>query len=130
MSNSTLSTKLFGFINSQMTDFLSVIAKDYKINETEILDKWSSFTGIKKKTSKPKSTGPTIIELRQKLKGIGLKSSGKKSDLEERLIAFGKVVNSNLSLPNKRGKAPLMVITLSPHYQTVERRTQEKRSQD
>ena len=88
MSNSTLSTKLAGFINSQMTDFLSVIAKDYKINETEILDKWSSFTGIKKKTSKPKSTGPTIIELRQKLKGIGLKSSGKKSDLEERLAAF------------------------------------------
>lgn len=88
MSNSTLSTKLAGFINSQMTDFLSVIAKDYKIDETEILDKWSSFTGIKKKTSKPKSTGPNIIELRQKLKGIGLKTSGKKSDLEERLAAF------------------------------------------
>lgn len=88
MSNSTLSNKLAGFINSQMTDFLSVIAKDYKINETEILDKWSSFTGIKKKTSKPKSTGPNIIELRQKLKGIGLKTSGKKSDLEDRLAAF------------------------------------------
>tara|TARA_Y100000591_G_C21823053_1_gene694837 strand:- start:245 stop:1039 length:795 start_codon:yes stop_codon:yes gene_type:complete len=88
MSNSTLSNKLAGFINSQMTDFLSVIAKDYKINETEILDKWSSFTGIKKKTSKPKSTGPNIIELRQKLKGLGLKSSGKKSDLEDRLAAF------------------------------------------
>ena len=88
MSNSTLSTKLAGFINSQMTDFLSVIAKDYKIDETEILDKWSSFTGIKKKISKPKSTGPNILELRQKLKGIGLKTSGKKSDLEERLAAF------------------------------------------
>ncbi len=88
MSNSTLSTKLASFINGQMTDFLSVIAKDYNINETEILDKWSSFTGIKKKTSKPKSTGPNIIELRQKLKGLGLKSSGKKSDLQERLAAF------------------------------------------
>jgi hypothetical protein len=90
MSNSTLSTKLAGFINSQMTDFLSVLAKDYNIDETEVLEKWSSFTGLKKKTSKPKSTGPNIIELRQKLKAVGLKTSGKKADLEERLASFDR----------------------------------------
>ncbi|MAJ43684.1 MAG: hypothetical protein CMF96_02930 [Candidatus Marinimicrobia bacterium] len=90
MSNSTLSTKLASFINGQMTGFLNEISKEYKIDESELLEKWSSYTGLKPKVKKSKRTGPSIIELRQKLKSVGLKTSGKKSDLEERLAAFDR----------------------------------------
>jgi hypothetical protein len=90
MSNTTLSTKLAGLINTQMTDFLTQIAKDYKISETEVLDKWSSFTGLKKKAPKVKDEGPTVKQLKEKLKSVGLKTGGKKSELVERLAKFDR----------------------------------------
>ena len=88
MANLNLSTKLATLINTQMTDFLTQIAKDYKINETEVLDKWSSFTGLKKKAPKIKEEGPTVKELKDKLRTAGLKVGGKKAELIERLAQF------------------------------------------
>ena len=90
MSNSTLSTKLAGLINTQMTDFLSQMASDYKIDQSELLEKWSSFTGLKKKAPKVDDEGPTVKELKTKLKTLGLKVGGKKSELKDRLAAFDR----------------------------------------
>ena len=90
MSNTSMITKLSGLINGQMTDFISQIATDYKIDQSELLEKWSSFTGLKKKAPKVNDDGPTVKELKTKLKSLGLKVGGKKSELKERLAAFDR----------------------------------------
>lgn len=87
MSNPTLSTKLASFINGQMTGFLTEISKEYKIDESELLEKWSTFTGLKPKSKKTRD-GPNIKELRLKLKSVNLPTSGKKQDLIDRLADF------------------------------------------
>lgn len=90
MSNTSMITKLSGLINGQMTDFLTQMATDYEIDQSELLEKWSSFTGLKKKAPKVKDEGPTVKELKEKLKTIGLKVGGKKTELVERLAAFDR----------------------------------------
>ena len=89
----SLTNKLAGFINGEMTKFLSEISKEYGIDESELQEKWSNFTGVKKsvkkntvkKVKEKKPKGPTIKELKEKLKNKGLKTSGKKEELLKRL---------------------------------------------
>jgi peptidoglycan hydrolase-like protein with peptidoglycan-binding domain len=66
------------------------MATDYEIDQSELLEKWSSFTGLKKKAPKVNDEGPTVKELKTKLKSLGLKVGGKKSELKERLAAFDR----------------------------------------
>ena len=89
----TLSTKLASFINGQMTDFLTQVAEKHSIDTNTLLGEWESFTGLKPKVKKQADNGPTIKELREKLKSVGLTVSGKKQDLINRLADFdaGKI---------------------------------------
>ena len=93
MSNTTLSTKLASFINGQMTDFLNQVAEKHDIDATTLLSEWESYTGLKPKTKKTVVKGPTMKELREKLKSVNLPVSGKKQDLIDRLADFesGKI---------------------------------------
>ena len=93
MSNSTLSTKLASFINGQMTGFLTQVAEKHSIDSAALLAEWEAYTGLKPKTKKTVVKGPTIKELREKLKGVNLPISGKKQDLIDRLADFeaGKI---------------------------------------
>tara|TARA_A100001015_G_scaffold63434_1_gene69988 strand:+ start:634 stop:1377 length:744 start_codon:yes stop_codon:yes gene_type:complete len=88
MSNTTLSTKLASFINGQMTDFLNQVAEKHDIDASVLLSEWESYTGLKPKTKKTVVKGPTMKELREKLKGVNLPVSGKKQDLIDRLADF------------------------------------------
>ena len=93
MSNTTLSTKLASFINGQMTGFLTQVAEKHSIDSAALLAEWEAYTGLKPKTKKTVVKGPTIKELREKLKGVNLPISGKKQDLIDRLADFeaGKI---------------------------------------
>ena len=93
MSNPTLSTKLASFINGQMTGFLNQVAEKHGIDANTLLSEWESYTGLKPKTKKSVVKGPTIKELREKLKAVNLPTSGKKQDLIDRLADFdaGKI---------------------------------------
>ena len=93
MSNTTLSTKLASFINSQMTGFLNQVSEKHGIDATTLLSEWEAYTGLKTKTKKSVVKGPTIKELREKLKSVNLPTSGKKQDLIDRLADFdaGKI---------------------------------------
>ena len=93
MSNTTLSTKLASFINGQMTGFLNKVSEKHGIDAATLLPEWEAYTGLKPKTKKSVVKGPTIKELREKLKAVNLPSSGKKQDLIERLADFdaGKI---------------------------------------
>ena len=93
MSNNTLSTKLASFINGQMTGFLNQVAEKHGIDADTLLSEWESYTGLKPKTKKSVVKGPTIKELREKLKAVNLPASGKKQDLIDRLADFeaGKI---------------------------------------
>ena len=93
MSNTTLSTKLASFITGQMTGFLNQVAEKHGIDSDTLLSEWESYTGLKPKTKKSVVKGPTIKELREKLKAVNLPTSGKKQDLVERLADFdaGKI---------------------------------------
>ena len=93
MSNTTLSTKLASFINGQMTGFLNQVAEKHGIDANTLLSEWESYTGLKPKTKKSVVKGPTIKELREKLKAVNLPTSGKKQDLVDRLADFdaGKI---------------------------------------
>ena len=88
MSNPTLSTKLASFINGQMTGFLNQVSEKHGIDVDTLLAEWESYTGLKPKTKKSVVKGPTIKELREKLKAVNLPVSGKKQDLIERLADF------------------------------------------
>jgi hypothetical protein len=93
MSNTTLSTKLASFITGQMTGFLNQVAEKHGIDSDTLLSEWESYTGLKPKTKKSVVKGPTIKELREKLKAVNLPTSGKKQDLIDRLADFdaGKI---------------------------------------
>ena len=93
MSNTTLSTKLASFINGQMTGFLNQVSEKHGIDATILLSEWEAYTGLKPKTKKSVVKGPTIKELREKLKAVNLPTSGKKQDLIDRLDDFdaGKI---------------------------------------
>jgi len=93
MSNSTLSTKLASFINGQMTGFLNHVSEKHGIDAATLLSEWEAYTGLKPKTKKSVVKGPTIKELREKLKAVNLPASGKKQDLVDRLADFdaGKI---------------------------------------
>ena len=93
MSNTTLSTKLASFINGQMTGFLNQVSEKHGIDADTLLSEWESYTGLKPKTKKSVVKGPTIKELREKLKAVNLPASGKKQDLIDRLADFdaGKI---------------------------------------
>ena len=90
---STLSTKLASFINGQMTDFLNQVSEKHGIDATTLLSEWEAYTGLKPKVKKTVVKGPSIKELREKLKGVNLPVSGKKQDLLDRLADFeaGKI---------------------------------------
>ena len=93
MSNPTLSTKLASFINGQMTGFLNQVAEKHDIDATILLSEWEAYTGLKPKVKKSVVKGPSIKELREKLKSVNLPTSGKKQDLLDRLADFeaGKI---------------------------------------
>ena len=75
-----------------MTDFLTQVAEKHSIDTNTLLKEWESFTGKKRKVKK-QVEGPTVKELREKLKSVGLTISGKKQDLINRLADFeaGKI---------------------------------------
>ena len=94
MSNTSIQCKfnLFSqFVNTQMSDFLTQIASEYKIDSDELTEKWANFTGLPKKTVKT-SDEPTVKDLRAKLRSHGLKVSGKKEELIDRLDKFDRGV--------------------------------------
>jgi hypothetical protein len=74
-----------------MSDFLTQIASEYKIDSDELTEKWANFTGLPKKTVKT-SDEPTVKDLRAKLRSHGLKVSGKKEELIDRLDKFDRGV--------------------------------------
>ena len=94
MSNTSIQSKfnLFSqFVNTQMTEFLNQIATEYKIESDELTEKWATFTGLPKKIVKT-SDEPTVRQLREKLRSHGLKVSGKKEELINRLDKFDRGV--------------------------------------
>lgn len=95
-----LSVQLANVINENMTKFLGKVSTEFEIDETKLLEMWSSFSGEKTKDKKnikkikkekivkkieKKDKGPTIKELKEELKSLGLKVSGNKAELIKRL---------------------------------------------
>jgi len=95
-----LSVQLANVINENMTKFLEKVSTEFEIDETKLLEMWSSYSGVKTKEKKnikkikkekivkkieKKDKGPTIKELKEKLKSLGLKVSGNKAELIKRL---------------------------------------------
>ena len=96
-----LSVQLMNVINENMTKFLEKVSTEFEIDETKLLEMWSSYSGVKPKEknlkkekkkrllkNEKKDKGPTIKELKEKLKSLGLKVSGNKAELIKRLEEY------------------------------------------
>jgi hypothetical protein len=109
MSSLNLCVKLADLINTNMTDFIGEISTKYDINQEELLGMWSSYTGVKnqtktEKTEKKVNKGPTVKDLKDELRGLGLKVSGRKAELIERLEEYKNNVVSKPIYWENNGK--------------------------
>ena len=90
---SDLSVQLANVLNKNITKFLEKVSTEFEIDETKLLEMWSSYSGAKPKEKKikkekkieKKDKGPTVKELKEQLKSLGLKVSGNKAELIKRL---------------------------------------------
>ena len=86
---SDLSVQLANVLNKNITKFLEKVSTEFEIDETKLLEMWSSYSGVKPKEKKEKKIkkekGPTVKELKEQLKSLGLKVSGNKAELIKRL---------------------------------------------
>ena len=108
-----LSVQLANVINENMTKFLEKVSTEFEIDETKLLEMWSSYSGVKTKEKKivkkekkivKKDKGPTIKDLKEQLKSLGLKVSGNKAELIKRLEEYTSKSNSEKIYRYETGK--------------------------
>ena len=100
----TFKTELTNFLSTKLESFILNICKKYEVSSENVLNDWKQFTG---NDSKPKTSDPSNIQgLKEKCRSYGLKISGKKSDLIERIRAHeaGEIVGDSLSIKDLKLK--------------------------